>query len=62
METSVSASVATSCDSTLQQYINTLNLSCQGNDDEAAVLVWTPDENIPNTVYYQVKFLIGLLL
>ena len=55
METAQSASVAVDCDSTLQQYLDTLNVSCQGDESEAAILTWTPDENTPDVVYYQVR-------
>ena len=43
------------CDSNLQDYLDTLNVSCQGNESEAAILTWTPDENTPDVVYYQVR-------
>ena len=54
-ETSGSASVAEDCDSTLQDYLDTLSVSCQGDESEAAILTWTPDENTPDVVYYQVR-------
>ena len=54
-ETAGSASVAENCDSTLQDYLDTLSLSCQGDESEVAILTWTPDENIPDVVYYQVR-------
>ena len=53
-ETDESASVAENCDSTLQEYLDTLNVTCQ-DEGEAAILKWTPDENTPDVVYYQVK-------
>ena len=54
-ETAGSASVAEDCDSTLQNYLDTLSVSCEGDESEAAVLTWTPDENTPDVVYYQVR-------
>ena len=54
VETSSSASVATSCSSSLEDYLNTLNVSCEGDEGEAAILTWTPDDNTPDLVYYQV--------
>ena len=54
VETSSSATPATQCSSTLQDYLDTLTVSCQGTEDEAATLTWTPDEDTPDTVYYQV--------
>jgi len=62
METAQSASVADDCDSTLQQYLDTLNVSCQGDESEAAILTWTPDANAPNVVYYQVSNLCMIIL
>ena len=43
------------CDSNLQDYLDTLSVSCQGDESEAAILTWTPDENTPDVVYYQVR-------
>ena len=53
-ETAGSASVALDCDSTLQDYLDTLSVSCVGDESDAAILTWTPDENTPDVVYYQV--------
>ncbi|XP_065916181.1 protein Skeletor, isoforms B/C-like [Dysidea avara] len=53
VETSSSGDVATSCSSSLEDYLNTLNVSCEGDESEAAILTWTPDDNTPNVVYYQ---------
>ena len=45
---------------TFQDYFNTLNLTCDGaRITDAYVLVWTPDENTPDIVYYQVSALWG---
>ena len=39
---------------TFQDYFNTLNLTCDGTRiTDAGVLVWTPDEDTPDIVYYQ---------
>ena len=41
---------------TFQDYFATLNLTCDGTRiADAGILVWTPDENTPDTVYYQVS-------
>lgn len=43
---------------TFQDYFATLNLNCVGERiSEAVVLEWTPDENTPDVVYYQVSAL-----
>ena len=55
LETSSSGDVATNCSSRLDDYLNTLTVSCQGDESEAAILTWTPDDNTPDLVYYQVK-------
>ena len=60
VETASSANVATECSSTLQDYQNSLRVSCQGSASEAANLTWTPNENTPDTVYYQVNFSPGI--
>lgn len=54
IETDRSAAVAENCNSNLQEYLDTLTVSCQGTESEAAILTWTPDENTPDVVYYQV--------
>ena len=54
-ETAQSESVAMDCNSNLQDYLDTLTVSCQGDESEAAILTWTPDENTPDVVYYQVR-------
>jgi len=56
METSSSGQVATSCSSSLEDYLNTLTVSCEGDESEAAILTWTPDDNTPDLVYYQVSY------
>ena len=61
METSSSASVATNCSSSLEDYLNTLTVSCEGDESEAAILTWTPDDNTPDLVYYQVSLVIAVL-
>ena len=43
------------CDSNLQDYLDTLRVSCQGDESEAAILTWTPDDDTPDVVYYQVR-------
>ncbi|XP_065916178.1 protein Skeletor, isoforms B/C-like [Dysidea avara] len=53
LETSSSGDVATNCSSRLDDYLNTLTVSCQGDESEAAILTWTPDDNTPDLVYYQ---------
>ncbi|XP_065916173.1 protein Skeletor, isoforms B/C-like [Dysidea avara] len=53
VETSSSGNVATSCSSSLEDYLNTLTVSCEGDESEAAILTWTPDDNTPDLVYYQ---------
>ena len=55
IETDDSAAVAEDCDSELQEYLDTLDVTCQSNESEAAILTWTPDENTPDVVYYQVS-------
>ena len=55
METAASEGVATNCDSTLEDYQNTLEVTCEGDESEAAILTWTPDENTPDVVFYQVN-------
>ena len=54
-ETENSAEVAEDCDSELQEYLDTLELRCDGDESEAATLTWTPDFETPNVVYYQVS-------
>ena len=54
-ETAESESVALDCNSTLRDYLDTLNVSCVGAESDAAILTWTPDENTPDIVYYQVR-------
>ena len=54
IETDRSAAVAENCDSNLQEYLDTLTVSCRGNESEAAILTWTPDDDTPDVVYYQV--------
>ena len=50
-----SGPVNENCDMTFQDYFNTLDLTCDGaRITDAGVLVWTPDENTPDIVYYQV--------
>ena len=53
-ETASSGAVAEDCDKNLQDYLDTLTVTCEGEDSEAAILTWTPDENTPDVVYYQV--------
>ncbi|XP_065916176.1 protein Skeletor, isoforms B/C-like [Dysidea avara] len=53
VETSSSGNVATSCSNSLEDYLNTLTVSCEGDESEAAILTWTPDDNTPDLVYYQ---------
>ena len=38
----------------LQTYISTLETTASCNSGEPGTLVWTPDENTPDIVYYQV--------
>ena len=54
VETDESGAVATNCSSSLEDYLNTLTVSCEGDESEAAILTWTPDDNTPDLVYYQV--------
>ena len=53
-ETASSGAIALDCNRNLQDYLDTLTVSCQGDASEAAILTWTPDENTPDVVYYQV--------
>ena len=55
IETDQSASVAADCNSELQEYLDTLDVMCLSDGSEAAILTWTPDENTPDVVYYQVS-------
>ena len=55
VETEDSAAVAENCDSELQDYLDTLDVTCQSNESDAAILSWTPDDNTPDIVYYQVS-------
>ena len=55
VETDDSAAVAEDCDSELQEYLDTLDVTCQGDESEAAILTWTPDDETPNYVFYQVR-------
>jgi len=52
METATSEIVRQSCN-VLQPYITSLELGSSCNSGEPGKLVWTPDENTPNVVYYQ---------
>ncbi|XP_065916179.1 protein Skeletor, isoforms B/C-like [Dysidea avara] len=56
VESSSSGGVATSCSSNLEDYLNTLNVSCEGDESETGTLTWTPDDNTPDLVYYQCAF------
>ena len=56
-ETNKSASVAEDCDSELQEYLDTLNVRCHGDKSDAAILTWTPDDDTPDVVYYQVQLI-----
>ena len=54
--TQSSGSVSENCQMTFQDYFATLNLTCAGTRiSDAGILVWTPDENTPDIVYYQVS-------
>ena len=46
--------MATDCNSGLEDYLKTLDVSCVGDESEAAILTWTPDDSTPDLVYYQV--------
>jgi len=37
-----------------EQYMGTLTLEC--DDGQPGTFTWTPDENTPDTVYYQVNW------
>lgn len=50
-ETSISETLRQSC-RPFEEYFNSLDFTCQAG--EPAKLVWTPDENTPDLVYYQV--------
>ncbi len=43
-----------SCSSNLQDYLDTLSISSACATAQPGILVWTPDETTPDTVYYQV--------
>ena len=57
VETEDSAAIDEDCDSELQEYLDTLDVTCQGDESDAAILTWTPDFETPNFVYYQVRIL-----
>ena len=61
METAASETSRESC-SDLQTYIDTLETPASCNSGEPGILVWTPDENTPDLVYYQVYHLILFVL
>ena len=52
-ETTASETSRQSCND-LQTYISTLETTASCNSGEPGTLVWTPDENTPDLVYYQV--------
>ena len=52
METAKSGIIRQTCD-TYDNYIGSLNLMCVSGTP--GTLVWTPDENTPDLVYYQVR-------
>ena len=52
METATSGIIRQTCD-TYDNYISSLNLMCVSG--APGTLVWTPDENTPDLVYYQVN-------
>ena len=54
-ESAQSGAVAINCSSNLQDYLDTLSVSCQGDESEAAILTWTLDEDTPDVVYYQAR-------
>ena len=56
VETASSGAVAEDCDRNLQDYLDTLTMTCEGEENDAAILTWTPDENTPDVVYYQVSY------
>ena len=56
-ETEASETTRQNCGD-LQTYIDTLETSASCNSGEPGKLVWTPDENTPDLVYYQVYHLI----
>ena len=53
METEASETTRQTCGD-LQMYIDTLETPASCNSGEPGKLVWTPDENTPDLVYYQV--------
>ena len=55
VETERSGAVATDCNSNLEDYLDTLDVTCEGEESEAAILEWTPDDDTPDVVYYQVN-------
>ena len=55
VETASSGAVAVDCDRDLQDYLDTLTVTCEGEENEAAILTWTPDQDTPDVVYYQVS-------
>jgi len=55
VETDRSGDVATDCNSSLEDYLDTLDVTCEGEESEAAILEWTPDDDTPDVVYYQVN-------
>ena len=55
VETASSGAVAVDCDRDLQDYLDTLTVTCEGEENETAILTWTPDQDTPDVVYYQVS-------
>ena len=54
-----SASTHENCSTTFTDYFRTLQQDCRAG--QPGVLQWTPDKNMPDTVYYQVCLHIGVL-
>ncbi len=52
-ETDESNRLRQECSTTLRNYTDSLSLSC--DPGRGGVLTWTPDDNTPDLVYYQVK-------
>ncbi len=52
-ETDESSRLRQECSTTLRNYTDSLSLSC--DPGRGGVLTWTPDDNTPDLVYYQVK-------
>ena len=56
IETNASVSLRENCGSTVQQYVNSLKRRCDKTPPIPNEVVFTPDRNTPDVVYYQVIY------